>query len=213
MSEMDQSVELILAEYERRAADEARFMHANPEEFGKRVDEFLICVGPKTGRMLHLLATGANARNILELGASYGYSTIWLADAARATGGKVHSLELSQRKVDYAREQLARVGLAAFVEFHVGSALDTLPCLAGPFDFVLLDLWKDLYRACFELCHEKLAPGALVAADNMLFPPNARADAMAYQALVRAKPDMDSVLLPVGSGVELSRKRGGQDCY
>ena len=183
-------------------------MQTDPAEFARRVDEFLISVGPDTGRMLHLLATGANARSILELGASYGYSTLWLADAARATGGKVHSLEISQPKVDHARAQLARAGLAAFVEFHVGSALDTLPRLAGPFDFVLLDLWKDLYGACFELFHTKLAPGALVAADNMLFPPNVRADAMAYQALVRTKPDMDSVLLPIGSGVELSRKRG-----
>jgi predicted O-methyltransferase YrrM len=75
---------------------------------------------------------------------------------------------------------------------------------------VLLDLWKDLYATCFELFHAKLAPGALVAADNMLFPPSARADAVEYQALVRAKPDMDSVLLPVGNGVELSRKRGDE---
>jgi len=207
---MDKTVELILAEYERRSAEEARLMHADPAEFGRRVDEFLISVGPETGRMLHLLATGANAKCILELGASYGYSTIWLADAARATGGKVHSLELSQRKIDHAREQLVRAGLVEFVEFHVGSALDTLPRLAGPFDFVLLDLWKDLYRPCFELFHPKLAPGALVAADNMLFPPNTRAHAMDYQALVRTRPDMDSLLLPIGSGVELSRKHCSQ---
>ena len=146
----------------------------------------------------------SGARHVLRV------STIWLADAARATGGTVQSLEISPRKIDHARQQLARAGLSAFVEFHVGSALDTLPRLPGPFDFVLLDLWKDLYRACFELLHAKLAPGALVAADNMLFPPSARADAMEYQALIRAKPDMDSVLMPIGSGVELSRKRGGQ---
>jgi len=207
---MEKTVELVLTEYERRAADEARLMHADPAEFSRRIDEFLISVGPRTGRMLHLLATGANAQNILELGASYGYSTIWLADAARETGGKVHSLELSQTKVDHAREQLARCGLGAFVEFHVGSALETLPRLTGPFDFVLLDLWKDLYRPCFELFHAKLAPGALVAADNMLFPPDTRPDAMKYQAFVRTKPDMDSILLHIGSGVELSRKRGDQ---
>jgi predicted O-methyltransferase YrrM len=207
---VDKTMELVLAEYERRAEEEARFMHSNPAEFGKRVDDFLISVGPATGRMMHLLATGAKAKNILELGASYGYSTIWLADAARETGGKVHSLELSQRKVDYAREQLARASLSGFVEFHVGSALDTLPRLAGPFHFVLLDLWKDLYKPCFELFHPKLAPGALICADNMLFPEFSRPDAMAYQALVRTKSDMDSVLLPIGSGVELSRKHGGQ---
>lgn len=209
MTDLSPALEEVLAEYERRAADEARLMHSDPAAFGARIDEFLISVGPDTGRMLHLLATGANARNILELGTSYGYSTLWLADAARATGGKVHSLELSQKKVDYARGQLARVGLAGYVEFHVGSALETLPRLAGPFDFVLLDLWKDLYRACFELFHPKLAPGALVVADNMLFPENTRPDAMAYQALVRARPDMDSLLLAIGSGVELSRKHDG----
>jgi predicted O-methyltransferase YrrM len=95
---MDPTVEQILAEYERRSADEAKIMHSQPEEFARRIDDFLISVGPTTGRMLHLLAIGANAQSILELGTSYGYSTIWLADAARATGGQVVSLELSQRK-------------------------------------------------------------------------------------------------------------------
>ena len=74
------------------------------------------------------------------------------------------------------------------------------------FDFVLIDLWKDLYSQCFELLHPKLSQGALVAADNMLFPPTVRPYAKAYQQLVRTKGDMDSLLLPLGSGVELSRK-------
>lgn len=206
---MDPAVERVLADYDRRAADEMRLMQSDMAAFERRIDDFLIHIGPDTGRLLHLLATGAKARTILELGTSYGYSTIWLADAARATGGVVHSFELSPLKVDYAREQLERAGLAAFVEFHVGSALDTLPRLAGPFDFVLVDLWKDLYGPCFELVHPKLAPGALVAADNMLFPPHARTDAAAYRSLVRGKGDMDSLLVTIGSGVELSRKHDG----
>jgi predicted O-methyltransferase YrrM len=207
---MDATVEQILAEYERRAESEAVLMHSDPAEFVRRIDEFLISVGRETGTLLHLLVTGAKAKTIVEIGASYGYSTIWLADAARITGGKVHSLELSERKVKHARAQLARAGLESFVEFHIGSALDSLPRLAGPFDFVLLDLWKDLYNPCLELFHPKLSPGAFVVADNMLFPPDTREDARAYQARVRTKADMESLLLPVGSGIELSRKRGAQ---
>ena len=59
---MDKTIETILAEYERRAAEEAVLMHSNPAEFGKRVDEFLISVGPETGRMMHMLVTGAKAK-------------------------------------------------------------------------------------------------------------------------------------------------------
>jgi predicted O-methyltransferase YrrM len=205
---MDERVKAVLADYERRAAEEEKIIAAaSPDEFAKRINDFLLPVGPATGTMLHLLATGARANTILEIGTSYGYSTVWLADAARANRGRVHTVELSEKKVAYAREQLQRAGLATCVEFHIGSALDILPSLAGPFDFVLVDLWKDLYTRCLELIHPKLAHGALIAADNMLHPPSARAHAEAYQKLVRTKGDLDSVLLPIGSGVELSRKR------
>jgi predicted O-methyltransferase YrrM len=101
---------------------------------------------------------------------------------------------------------LARAGLDTYVEFHAGDALGILPTLPAPFDFVLIDLWKNLYSPCFELLHPKLAPGVLVAADNMLQPSSARAHAQAYQTLVRAKADMDSLLLSLGNGIELSRK-------
>jgi predicted O-methyltransferase YrrM len=205
---MDQTMQAVLAEYERRSQDEMQLMRSlTREQFMARVDDFLICVGPEVGQLLNLLIVGAGAKTIVELGASYGYSTLWLADAARATGGKVHSLELSRKKVDFAREQLRRVGLESYVEFHVGDALDSLKTMAGPFDFVLVDLWKDLYSPCLELFHPKLASGALVAADNMLYPPAARPDATAYQSLVRQKGDMDSVLLNIGNGIELSRKQ------
>ncbi len=205
---MDAAVANVLAMYEERAAREQQTMLSSPAQFMANLDDYLICIGREAGQLLHLLAVARKAQVIIELGASYGYSTLWLADAARTTGGKVHSLELSEKKVAYAREQLHSVGLANHVEFHVGDALATLAVLPGPFDLVLVDLWKDLYGPCFELFHPKLSAGALVAADNMTFPPAARADAMAYQRLVRTKPDMESLLLPVGNGIELSRKRG-----
>jgi predicted O-methyltransferase YrrM len=93
------------------------------------------------------------------------------------------------------------------VEFHAGDCLQTLKTLPGPFDFVLLDVWKDIYLPCLELVHPKLAPGAVIVADNMLLPEVVRPQAEAYRKRIREFGDMDSVLLDVGNGIEISRKR------
>lgn len=206
---MDQAVRDVLAEYEARAEAEAQTMAGIPlAELAPRIDEFLLPIGPDTGQLLHILARSINAQTLVEVGSSYGYSTIWLADAARSTGGKVHSFELSQKKVDFALQKLRSVGLHEYVEFHVGEALKLLPELEGPIDFALIDCWKSLYISAFKRIAPKLSQGALVIADNMLHPIETQQEAQKYQAYVRADPDLDSLLLEVGSGLELSRKHG-----
>ncbi len=196
----------ILAEYAGRAAEEARLMQRlSPTEGMSRRDEFLLPIGEDTGNLLALLIRSARPRRILEIGTSYGYSTLFLADAARTVGAGVTTLELAQHKSDYARDALTRAGLAAQVEFRVGDALEILPALPGPFDFVLLDLWKELYVPCLDLVRDRLSPGAFIAADNMIHPQEVRAEADAYRRRVR-ELRLDSILLPVGSGVELSRR-------
>jgi predicted O-methyltransferase YrrM len=206
MSLVDPVLERVLADFERRAEEEQR-RTAAPGSPGTNLDDLLLSVGREAGMLLYLLATGAQSRRILELGTSYGYSTVWLAAAARVTGGKVVTLELKDFKIEYARQALTRAGLSTRVEFHAGDCLDTLQTLPGPFDFVLLDVWKDIYLPCFELVHPKLAPGGIIVADNMLLPEIVRPQAEAYRKRVRAAGDMDSVLLDVGNGIELSRKR------
>jgi len=207
---MNAAVETVLADYHKRAEAEHKEMEARPrEEIRRRIDEFLIYIGPTVGRFLHALVSEAGAKTIVEIGTSYGYSTLWLADAARETGGKVVSLDVHAGKQDYARKSLAKAGLADYAEFKLGDARETLAALKGPFDFVLVDLWKDLYIPCFDLCYPKLAAGAFVAADNMTFPEYSRQDALAYRRHVRAKPGIESILLPLGSGIELSRYQSG----
>jgi predicted O-methyltransferase YrrM len=206
---MDPAVEALLAEYEAREATEREIQRSlTKEEILVQRENFLISVGRETGMLLNILAKAAQARTILELGTSYGYSTIWLAEAARATGGKVISLDKAPRKQADARLALARAGLADFVEFKAGDALEIIPAMDGPFDFVLVDLWKDLYVPCFDLFLPKLKPGAFIAADNMIMPEYWRTDAEAYRAHVCAQPKIESILLPIGSGVELSRFTG-----
>jgi predicted O-methyltransferase YrrM len=204
---MDEAVCRVLTEYETRMETENRKIQSADDAYlMARRDEFLLPVGPDTGRVLNILIKSAKARSILELGTSYGYSTVWLAEAARETGGRVASLELADYKARYARDALGRAGLADHVDIHVGSAVEILPRLAGPYDFVLLDLWKELYVTCLDLVYPKLAHGAFVAADNMIYPEVSRSDAANYQRHIR-RLEFDSVLLPIGSGVELSRRR------
>lgn len=203
---MDPVIEAVMAEYHVRAAAEEKVMEGlSRAELLRRADEMLLPIGPATGSVLNTLIKEMQARSLLEIGTSYGYSTIWLAEAARHTGGQVTTLELRPEKAEHARAQLARAGLASHVQLKVGDALQSLDELAGPFDFVLIDLWKDLYIPVFERVYPKLATGALVAADNMIHPEGVRHLARAYRQHVRAAPGITSVLLPVGSGVELSR--------
>ena len=203
---MDQAVDTILREYEQRSnAETERSRNMDVAEFAKHRDEFLLSVGPATGQLLNLLAKQSKAKTILEIGTSYGYSTVWLAEAARTNGGKLITLDAIAEKQSYARTQIQKAGLEGYVDFRPGDARDSISKLEGTVDFVLLDLWKDLYIACFDLFYPLLSPGALVVADNMLYPEAVMSQAVNYRKHVRIKRDMQSVLVPVGSGLELSR--------
>jgi len=202
---MDPRAKQVFAEYAVRAAEEARLMQRLSYSEGMaRRDDFLLPIGEDTGTLLSLLIRSTRPKTVLELGTSYGYSTLYLAEATQAVGGQVFTLERAAHKSEYAQAAIERAGLAAAVQFHVGDALTLLPTLAGPFDFVLLDLWKDLYVPCLELLMPRLRAGAFVIADNMIYPEQARTDANAYRQRVR-ELGLDSVLLPIGSGIEVSR--------
>ena len=210
MDRMDQTVLQVLNEYEARSkAEEKSWRELEWNNFVTERDKFLLAVGPSTGQLINLLVKGLKAKIILEVGTSYGYSTLWLAEAARATGGRVITLELQAEKQRYAHERMAAAGLAEFVDFRLGDARQLLAELDGNVDFVLLDLWKDLYIPCFDLFYPRLNPGAVIVADNMLYPESAQTHAIDYRKYVRSRPDVQSVLLQVGSGLEVTRYTRG----
>ncbi len=202
---MDTAFERVLARFnDRAAAEQAEWDNTPPEILFARRDEFLLHVGSEVAEFLLSLAAARGARRIVELGTSYGYSTLFLAEAARRTGGRLATYELDEAKQSYARAQIEEAGLGTFVEWRCGDAVELLASEEAGVDFVLIDLWKELYVPCFEALYPKLDDNAVIAADNMLFPEMARADAEAYRAAVRSKPDLQTVLLPIGSGIELS---------
>jgi predicted O-methyltransferase YrrM len=170
-------------------------------------DQVLLSVGPDTGRLINILARSLKAPAILELGTSYGYSGIWLAEAAQATGGRLTTMELQDYKSAYARDMATKAGLADHIDFKVGDAVAMIGAMPAGIDFVLVDLWKDLYEPCLDAFYPKLNPGAIIVADNMTFPGGE--DVQRYGRAIRAKPGMTSVLLPVGTGLEVSRYEPG----
>jgi len=158
-------------------------------------------ITPDTGRLLWILVRAARATRLLEVGTSNGYSTIWLADAARETGGRVVTLEHDADKVREARQNLARAGLSEAVEIRQGRAAETLAALPGPFDFVFLDADRPSYRAYLELIVPKVVPGGLLVADNVV---SHRQELEEYLTRVKGDPAWLSVTVPIGKGEEVS---------
>lgn len=202
----DPKVQAIYDAYESRNVAETERVQASGEFGFAFRDELLLPVGAEVGRILHALILGRRPTRILELGTSYGYSTLFLADAARQVGAMVITMEQADYKQAEAQRQIAAAGLADHVEFRLGDAVAMIAEDQGPFDFVLLDIWKELYLPCFEAFHPKLADEAIVVADNMINPPMTRTDVRAYRAAVQGKGDMQQALLPIGMGIEIAVK-------
>jgi predicted O-methyltransferase YrrM len=126
-----------------------------------------IAISAAEGKFLHVLARAVNAERILEIGTLGGYSTIWVARAL-PPHGQVITIEVDEHHADVARSNIARAGLADRVEVRVGAALDVLPTLSGPFDFIFIDADKETYVEYFEWAVKLARPGALIVADNVV---------------------------------------------
>ena len=158
-------------------------------------------VARTTGRFLYALVAPQADCEVLEIGGSRGYSTIWLAAGVRYLGGRVLSLEADPAKVDAWRANVEEAGLDEVAELFPGDAFETLPEIDDVFDLVFLDAEKEQYEPLFELARPKLEPGAVVIADNVL----SHEDALgAYSSARQADPTLESVTVPLDRGLEIS---------
>jgi len=160
-----------------------------------------LAVEPTTGRFLFSLVAPQTACEVLEIGGSRGYSTIWLGAGVRYLGGRVLSLEQDPAKAEAWRANIADAGLADWCELAEGDAFATLAELEDVFDVVFLDAWKGDYERLFELARQRLEPGGLVVADNVL----SHVETLgAYSEARQADPTLTSVTVPLDRGLELS---------
>jgi predicted O-methyltransferase YrrM len=189
---LDDRVRAVLARLEEEDSAE--------QEAGLPPAERSLAVGPESGRLLFALVAPNAGCEVLEIGGSRGYSAIWLAAAARILGGRVISLERDPAKIEAWHRNIGEAGLEEWAELVEGNARETLPAVGGSFDVVFIDAWKDDYEWYFAEARTKLEPGAVVAADNVVTNPVARAYADARQA----DPTLISVTVPIGNGLEVT---------
>jgi len=157
-------------------------------------------VEPETAELLGVLIRATGARRILELGGSNGYSTIWLADAAEATGGSVTSVEIDAERTALARANLARARVGAELRTQdAAQALSNSP--DGWWDFVFLDAERPAYAGYWPELLRSLRPaGGLIAIDNVR---SHAGEMAAVSALIDAERSVSSALVPIGAGVRL----------
>lgn len=132
-----------------------------------RLGSEFLALSPDEGRFLYMLARFAGARKVVEFGASFGISTLYLAAALRETGGTMVTTEVHPDKCAALRESFARAGVEDIVTLLEGDARETLKGAEGPLDLVFLDGWKSMYLPVLDLLRPGLRPGALVVADNV----------------------------------------------
>jgi predicted O-methyltransferase YrrM len=158
-------------------------------------------VARTTGQFLFALVAPQWDCEVLEIGGSRGYSSIWLAAGVRHLGGRVLSLEADPAKVEAWRRNVAEAGLEETAELVEGDAFQALPAIQDVFDMVFIDAEKDDYERLFQLARDKVEPGALFVADNVL----SHAETLAaYSEARQADPTLESVTIPLDRGLELS---------
>jgi predicted O-methyltransferase YrrM len=190
---LDDRVRAVLERLEREDASE--------RERGLPSEQRARQVEPTTGRFLFSLVAPQTDCEVLEIGGSRGYSTIWLGAGVRNLGGRVLSLEYDPAKIEARRRNVEEAGLEEWVELVDGDAFEQLPRIDDVFDIVFIDAEKDDYEELFRLARDKVEPGALFVADNVLSHPDPLAE---YSAARQADPTLLSVTVPLDRGLELS---------
>lgn len=127
----------------------------------------MVALEPIKAEFCAMLCRALRATRVVEVGTSFGVSTLYLADAVRANGGGVViGTEYEAAKAAAARETFMAAGVADLIDLREGDLRETLKVIDGPVDFVLMDIWTEMARPALELVHPHLRPGAIVVADN-----------------------------------------------
>jgi caffeoyl-CoA O-methyltransferase len=188
-------------------------------------EDEMLAITPDTGRFFKIILNAMHAKRILEIGTSVGYSTLWFADAmiqngiTRAEGSTIVTIDINHSKIEKATKNFRDAEVNSLIKVVEGSAMNILQEMCnnyhremdskktdGLFDFVFFDADKENLRDYFDLVIPMLRVGGLVATDNMLYPEEYRPLMLSYASYVRSKPYIQSIMVPIGNGEEITIK-------
>ena len=175
-------------------------------------DERMLAITKDTGELLNMMIRLGNVKNMLEVGMSVGYSTIWCAEAIIENGGKITTIEQNPKKIKMAKKNFQNAGVSETITIQEGTAMQILREFNLQakynkfFDFVLIDADKENVIEYFDMIVPLVSVGGVIITDNILYPEKYREDMKKYSAHIQANPNVRTITSPIGNGEEITVK-------
>ncbi len=172
----------------------------------------MLAITKETGEFLNMILRLKNAKNVLEVGMSVGYSTIWIAEAIIEKSGKIITIEKNPDKIKRAMDNFAKAKIEKVIEIKEGIAMTILKELSAQeknqnfFDMVLIDADKENIIEYFDLILPMVMPGGVIITDNMLYPEKYRQDMKKFSNYLKSNPDLRTTTSNIGNGEEITIK-------
>ena len=205
---INEKIQNVLSRLEKDIDYETKHLDEIPSE--KRLN----CVSKNIGMFYNILLKSINAKNILEIGMSVGYSGLWFADAVMSNkqlDGQIITIDREKFKIDSARRNFEEAGADSLIKIREGEARKILQEIKAEFnenyfDFIFIDADKESYIEYFDLCLPLVRKGGIIGADNILFPERFKEMMADYLSHVRSKSNVQSVTIPIDNGEEVTIK-------
>ena len=205
---INEKIQNVLSRLEKDIDYETNHLDEIPSE--KRLN----CISKNIGMFYNILLKSINAKNILEIGMSAGYSGLWFADAVMSNkqpNGQIITIDREKFKIDNARRNFEEAGVSSLIKIREGEARKILHEIKDEFsknyfDFIFIDADKESYIEYFDLCLPLVRKGGIIAADNILFPERFNQIMADYLSHIRSKSNVQSVSIPIDNGEEITIK-------
>ena len=175
-------------------------------------EDRMLAITKDTGELFNMILRLKNAKNMLEIGTSTGYSTIWCAEVISEQSGKIITIEKNPSKIKRAKENFQKAGVADTIIIKKGVAMQILTELNLQkkyndfFDFVLIDADKENVIEYFDLILPMVSVGGVIITDNMLYPEKFRAHMKKFSDYLKKNPKLRTITSPIGNGEEITIK-------